>query len=195
MKRAPQRKLRTECRSFLPWAASDSSSSSTRDGDDSWADVSPDGKWIVFTRTEGNTDRIYVAELESAGAARPLADAPSTVAKWSPDGGLIAYAPDRTLEGAIRVMRPDGSGSRVVASPGGWPFWFADGKRLGYLAVGKDANAEIRVVRVDGGGPPERLDGIRFRGTNYPCSVSRDGRFLATANAVDTTSDIWLLEP
>jgi Tol biopolymer transport system component len=166
-----------------------------RDGDDSWADVSPDGRRIVFTRTEGNTDRIYLAELENAGAARPLADAPSTVAKWSPDGTLIAYAPDRGLEGALCVVRPDGSGARVVASPGGWPFWLADGKRLGYLAVGKDANAEIRVVRIDRGGPPERIEGVRFRGTNYPCSVSRDGRFLATANTVDTTSDIWLLEP
>jgi Tol biopolymer transport system component len=166
-----------------------------RDGDDSWADVSPDGRRIVFTRTEGNTDRLYVADLENARAARPLVEAPSTVAKWSPDGSLIAYAPDRTLEGTIRVARSDGTGARVVASPGGWPFWFADGKRLGYLALGKDANAEIRVVRIDGSGPPERLEGIRFRGTNYPCSVSRDGRFLVTANSVDVTSEIWLLEP
>jgi hypothetical protein len=36
---------------------------------------------------------------------------------------------------------------------------------------------------------------IRFGGTNEPFDVSRDGRLLATTNAVHVSSEIWVLEP
>jgi hypothetical protein len=35
---------------------------------------------------------------------------------------------------------------------------------------------------------------IRFGATNEPFDVSRDGRLLATTNAVHVSSEIWVLE-
>jgi hypothetical protein len=36
---------------------------------------------------------------------------------------------------------------------------------------------------------------VSFGGTNEPFDVSRDGRLLATTNAVHVSSEIWVLEP
>jgi Tol biopolymer transport system component len=136
---------------------------------------------------------VYVADL-AGGDAQPVADAPSAIPRWSPDGRHIAYALDRGIDSTVRVVEADGSGARTIASPGGWPFWFPDGNRIGYLAIGTDGNEEVRIVRLDAPGPPEPLAGLRLSGRNQPCDVSRDGRFLATTDSVDVTSEIWILE-
>jgi hypothetical protein len=45
------------------------------------------------------------------------------------------------------------------------------------------------------GGSSRPLASVRFRGTNNPFDISRDGKLLATSNEVELSSDIWLLAP
>ena len=94
------------------------------DGYDSEPQVSPDGRWIAFTRytacgEEGCTTQIFRVRTTGEGLqalTRPELNA--SAPDWHPSGRWIAIdthdnfpAPDL---GHIVVMRPDGSGKRVI---------------------------------------------------------------------------------
>jgi Tol biopolymer transport system component len=164
-----------------------------RQQSDQYADVSPDGRWLAFARTEKETTRIYVAP-QNGGDARRLTDSASTLPRWSPDGRWIAFSPRRDYSAGIFVIGADGTGLRQLSATGGWPVWWPDGKRIGYQNTGPDGSEEIFTVAFEGG-PSRPLASVPFRGTNYPFDISRDGKLLATSNAADISSDIWLLSP
>jgi Tol biopolymer transport system component len=113
---------------------------------------SPDGQRIAMaigTRGRGvptvpNTD-IYVVNVAGEMAKR-LTETPSVLESapaWSPDGSRIAFARWRYKtaydgRGAIFVMKPDGSGQRLVLSPrhfASGPYslsWSPDGRSLAF---------------------------------------------------------------
>ena len=160
---------------------------------DSYGDISPDGKWVAFARTENRVAHVYVRAADGTGEARKVVAAPGTVPKWSPDGKWIAFSPDRGFGGGVFVVHPDGSGLRRVAERGGWPVWWPDGQKIGMQTVGPEGNVEIAVVTV-ATGETRILPGLRFSGVNYPFDVSRDGKWLVTTNEVHESDEIWLLE-
>jgi TolB protein len=164
-----------------------------RDEDDAYADISPDGKWIAFARTEKETTRIYIAPFVG-GEARRLTDPASTLPRWSPDGRWIAFSADRGFAGGVFVIGSDGTGMRRLSETGGWPVWWPDGKRIAFQGLGPDGNEEIYEVPLTGGSP-KPLRAVRFRGINNPIDISSDGTLLATSNCVEVSSEIWLLEP
>ena len=82
---------------------------------------SPDGTRIVFASDRGGDQQIYLMGA-SGGAAKRISYGSGRYGTpvWSPRGDLIAftrYAGD-TSNFAIGVMRPDGSGERILAD--GW---------------------------------------------------------------------------
>jgi Tol biopolymer transport system component len=92
------------------------------------------------------------------------------------------------------VIRPDGTELRRLSETGSWPVWWSDGKRIAYLAVSSGGTQEIRTVDVVTG-VSELLRGLRFKSTNSPFDISRDGALIATSDVVQVSSEIWLLEP
>jgi len=163
-----------------------------RNEDDAYADVSPDGRWLAFARTEGDVTRVYVAPVDG-GPARRLTDGPSTTPRWSPDGRWIAYSPERSAGAGIFVVATDGTEERRLTRTGGWPVWWPDGTRIGYWTVGPDGGQEIYEVPFDGG-PPVRLSAATFTGTNQPFDVTASGQLLRT-DAVHLNTEVWLMEP
>ena len=163
------------------------------DASDAFPDISPDGRWVAFTRTEHDAERIYVGPVEG-GKARLLTQSPGALPRWSPDGRSIAFAANRGYLGGVFVIDADGRRERRVTASGGWPVWWPDGKQLAYLVAGRKSDQEIQVVSLDGAAP-RSLTNIRFNGLNYPFDVSRDGTLIATSNAVHVSDEIWLLEP
>ncbi len=159
---------------------------------DSYADVSPDGKWVVFVRTENKVSQLFVRAADGPGEARRVGVA-GTVPRWSPDGKWIAFSPDRGFVGGTFVVHADGSGLKRVTERGGWPVWWPNGDQMGMQTVGPDGNIEITVVNL-ARGDRRVLPGLRFSGTNYPFDVSRDGKWLVTTNTADESDEIWLLE-
>jgi eukaryotic-like serine/threonine-protein kinase len=99
--------------------------------DDTYGDISPDGQWLAFARTEGESTRIYVAPV-IGGVPRRLIDSASTLPRWSPDGRWIAFSPNRGYNSGVFVIGVDGAGVRRLSETGGWPVWWPDGKRLGF---------------------------------------------------------------
>jgi dipeptidyl aminopeptidase/acylaminoacyl peptidase len=82
-----------------------------------WAPAwSPDGKWLAFTRS---TDRwrsfhVFVMRADGTGVRQLTHGRYDESPAWSPDGRWIAY---QTM-GGIRIMHPDGRGSRLVRGTG-----------------------------------------------------------------------------
>jgi Tol biopolymer transport system component len=80
---------------------------------------------------------IYVVNADGTGLRR-LAD--GWAPEWSPDGSTIVYATDASpdcspysvhaCDAAIRVIRPDGTGSRGLPVTGDEPHWSPDGTRI-----------------------------------------------------------------
>ncbi len=163
-------------------------------GDDTqYADISPDGKWLAFTRTKNGISYISIAAIDS-GEERQLTEFPSTLPRWSPDGQWIAFSLSQGYIDGISVIRVDGTGMRQLSETGGWPVWWPDGKQLGYLNYGKDGSLEIRTVPF-AGGPSKVLNFVRYNSTNNPFDISPDGTRLATTDHKVVSSDIWLLKP
>jgi serine/threonine protein kinase/Tol biopolymer transport system component len=164
-----------------------------RDNDDSYADISPDGRWLAFARTETDDTRIYISPIDG-GDARRLTGSSSTLPRWSPDGRWIAFSANRGFTAGIFIIGVDGTGVRRLSTTGSWPTWFPDGKRLGYLNLGPDGTQQILTVPFEGG-PSRPLPVVRFGGANNPFDISRDGKLLTTSNGTNISSQIWLMSP
>lgn len=164
-----------------------------RDDDDQYGDISPDGRWLAFARTENKITRIYIAPA-SGGEARRLTDSVSTLPHWSPDGQWIAFSRSRGDIDGISVIRADGTGMRQLSETGGWPVWWPGGKQIACLSPGRDGFDDLKIVSFDGV-PSGKRQPARLSGLTYPFDISPDGSLLATSAGSVISSDIWLLEP
>jgi Tol biopolymer transport system component len=65
---------------------------------ENWASFSPDGKWVVFSSTEGGQSEVYVSSFPPNGRHWRISADGGSQARWRRDGTEIFYlAPDRTL--------------------------------------------------------------------------------------------------
>ena len=161
--------------------------------DASYGDLSPDGQQLAFARTEDGVTRIYIAPIagNTNGGTRRLTNSPSTLPRWSPDGKWIAFTADRGYDSGIWVIRPDGTGGRRLTSEGGWPTWWPDGSRIGYITFGGGRQQSHAVTFPGGRSLP--LD-LPFAAHNSPFDVSPDGGTIATTNATHLADEIWMRE-
>jgi WD40 repeat protein len=120
---------------------------------------SPDGEWLAFARsTDGrHTFHVYVMRADGSGVRQITHGRFDESPAWSPDGRWIAYAGT----GGIRIVHPDGRGSRAIRGTGitrphysdPWgtmPSWTPQG-RLSYsfhAEVSSDRPPSCRAARV-----------------------------------------------
>ncbi len=115
---------------------------------------SPDGTRVVYTQANGEEEDIYVADLH--GNVRAIAASPGRrewTPSWSPDGQWLAYtAPGRYYGTNVHLVRPDGTGDRVLLDTGErydmYPVWAPDGSRIAFACW--DGGSRICFVRPDG---------------------------------------------
>ncbi len=114
--------------------------------------------------------------------------------KWSPDGGRIAWASNRTGNLQIWVMNSDGSNPRQISQEpyvNGWPEWSPDGSKLTYWRYDQATGmSSIVVDRLNGAAPTvlvssnEALDRPAWR---------PDGAYIAYGAVTDGNWDIWVI--
>ncbi len=115
---------------------------------------SPDGKRLVFTSTRQRAaepgqgwNALYVMNADGSGVKRLSPPASTDYSPvWSPVKDLIAFV---ARGQGVCVMKPDGSGRRVVVKDGGWPSFTGDGDWL-YIHKQHDGRWGIWQVRLDG---------------------------------------------
>ena len=91
---------------------------------------SPDGQQITFESNRGGSQQIYVMNADGTGVRRiSFGQGRSGTPVWSPRGDLIAFTRIASTF-HVGVMRPDGSGERLLTS--GWqdegPTWAPNGR-------------------------------------------------------------------
>jgi TolB protein len=125
---------------------------------------SPDGRTIVFSsaaRTPENPElysirpdgRGLVRLTRTSGDAHRLGD--DGFPSWSPEGRTIVFASNRTGDGELWTMRPDGGGQRRLAGLPGrddWaPRYSPDGRLIAFESRPAQGS-DVYVVREDGRG-------------------------------------------
>jgi Tol biopolymer transport system component len=157
-----------------------------------FADLSPDGRRVAFSRAEGPAEHIYVADLRGGRSTR-LTPSPGAVPKWAPDGTGIAFSGSRHILDGIFTIGSNGTGQRRLTQTGRFPDWWPDGKSIGYVALDEKGNEQVRVVSSEGGAP-RPLVAIRLVGANHTFCVSPNGRTLVVDNSEHVSEEIWLLK-
>jgi Tol biopolymer transport system component len=149
-----------------------------------WA---PDGKRIAFCSTRqpattpGKTwNAIYVMNADGSDVRRVSPpDAGDYSPAWSPRGDWIACASGSGEYGGtdLYVMKPDGSGRKLVVKNGGWPAFAADGGSLYFHSKRQDQWGIWR-VKLDG----SSLERITPAGVEaFTPRASADGKWLVAA--------------
>lgn len=114
--------------------------------EDAYASPSPDDTRLIFARHYDHQWWMYGIDLQT-GAIEEL-KLRGEFPRWSPGGEWIAYL----AESSIRLMRPDGSGQRVIsraltAYERGFD-WSPDGK---WLIVRSESAGRLELVQVETG--------------------------------------------
>lgn len=103
-------------------------------------DVSPDGKWLLFTEYLSTGSDLYILPLQPPGPAQPFVATPfhEQSPRFSPDGRWVAYQSDVSGRPEVYVRPFQGSAltSRLSKGGGTLPRWRRDGKELYFLAPG-----------------------------------------------------------
>jgi WD40 repeat protein len=160
-------------------------------------DISWDGRYLAYQRTERGRRGIWILPLFGDRKPFPLVqnDFDVVVPKFSPDGKFVAYLGNETGSYELYITPfPSGGAKWQVSERGGnVPIWRGDGREL-YYQSGNDLVA-VQVREAGSGielGNPQRLFGISpVSGPMGPYElVARDGsKFLINNSPELSTPD------
>ncbi|MGY1600916.1 prolyl oligopeptidase family serine peptidase [Geodermatophilus sp. SYSU D00815] len=145
--------------------------------------LSPDGTRVAYVSDRSGLPRLEVASLaqETAPAVVSGPDEEVVSVAWSPDGAWLAYlvSPGGSICAELHVVRPDGTGHRVVA--GADPFatvfaggWTRPGHYVCSIAPGDGPDADVVLVDAESGAQRTLARG----GFLAVTSVSADERWV-----------------
>ena len=125
-------------------------------GIDTAPSYSPDARQIVFESDRGGTQQLYTMDSNGGNVQRiTFGQGRYANPVWSPRGDLIAFT--RMYQGKfyIGVIRPDGSGERLITNA--WhvegPSWSPNGRVLTYfkeLGGGNGKRAQVYTIDITG---------------------------------------------
>ena len=126
-------------------------------GIDTSPSYSPDGAQIVFESDRGGTQQLYVMGA-GGGAARRVSfgeAARYSTPVWSPKGDYIAFTRQKNGAFAIGVMKPDGSGERILTEGfhNEGPTWAPNGLYLMFFRdPGGQGGSKVYMIDIFGRG-------------------------------------------
>ena len=113
---------------------------------------SPDGSKIVFESDRGGAQQLYVMDSNGGNAKRiSFGNGRYATPVWSPRGDLIAFTKIAKGKFGIGVMRPDGSGERVLTQSflDESPTWAPNGRRLMFFREEAGARGAPSLYTID----------------------------------------------
>jgi serine/threonine-protein kinase len=116
----------------------------TREGDQSQAQLSPDGRWVAYVSNETGRHEVFVASFRfdestgdaSVGDSVPVSDGGGFAPRWRGDGEELLYL---KIDGSVMAIEADAARTfssrparRLFTAPGVLPEWGVthDGSRL-----------------------------------------------------------------
>lgn len=121
----------------------------TTPGIDTAPSYSPDGSRIAFESDRSGTQQLYVMDASGANAQRiTFGEGRYGNPVWSPRGDLIAFTKMQGGKFYIGVIRPDGSGERLITTAYHveGPSWSPNGRVLTYF---KESGGTAKVYTID----------------------------------------------
>jgi TolB protein len=112
---------------------------------------SPDGGRIVFTSDRGGSQQIYVMSAGGGEGQRiSFGQGRYSTPVWSPRDDYIAFTKQEGGSFSIGIMRPDGSGERILASSylDEGPTWAPNGRYLMFFRQAPNAGGRVGAVRL-----------------------------------------------
>lgn len=120
---------------------------------------SPDGKRIVFNSDRSGKQQLYVMDANGENVHRiSFGEGTYATPVWSPRGDYIAFTKIKGGTFYIGLMKPDGSGERLIAD--GWlvegPTWAPNGRVLSFWRQtpmdkrGKGQTAKLYMIDITG---------------------------------------------
>jgi Tol biopolymer transport system component len=163
----------------------------TSSGDVIDSTVSPDGKYVVYARSDRSTQSLYIRQVSTANEVQILAPAPIGVfgMTFSPDGSELYYAIKSSLDTGTLYRIPVLGGTPIKILQGiDGPISFApDGKHFVLVRANHSEPGESALVisNLDGSEQrdlvvkklPERFFPIFFAGPSW----SSDGKLITAA--------------
>ena len=116
---------------------------------DTGASFAPDGQRIVFESDRGGGQQLYVMPAGGGAANRiSFGDGRYSTPVWSPRGDLVAFTKQTRGQFSIGVMRPDGSGERLLTSGfhNEGPSWSPNGRVITFF---KEQGPGPRLFTID----------------------------------------------
>jgi Tol biopolymer transport system component len=154
-------------------------------GDDGNREWSPDGRRIVFLSSrQDNVSKLFVANADGGGGARLLVDQPinlgrggasvfDPVARWSPDGTLIAYRTGGEAGPELWTVASDGLDTRKRLDGVTGFDWYRDNRR-GLVTRRRGSETELLAVALESG-----REETLFTGALQEIDVAPDGSAVA----------------
>jgi len=120
---------------------------------------SPDGRQIAFNSNRGRNSQIYVIDANGQNMKRiSYGEGIYRTPVWSPRGDLIAFIKMWNGSFYLGVMRPDGSGERLITQ--GYilddPIWSVNGRMIMYsrqersVVKGKSGKFHLNIIDLTG---------------------------------------------
>ncbi len=158
---------------------------SYRQGINSGAAFSPDGKYIYLTVSQGTSPDIYKMALDG-NLSNKITNGPAGALNVEPaasNDGKLAFSSDRAGRPMIYTANSDGSGIKRITFAGVFnssPSWSPDGKKIAFSGQSED-HFDIFVMNADGTGMIRLTSAKKPNGgwaSNEDPSFSPDGRFV-----------------
>jgi Tol biopolymer transport system component/tRNA A-37 threonylcarbamoyl transferase component Bud32 len=150
-------------------------------------DVSPDGKWLLYTqRTAVGGNDIWLVALDASRPPSVVFETPfdENEPRFSPDGHLFSFSSNASGRQEIYVTPFPVAGERVRVSTGGGfgARWSRNGRELFYRSGNQVMSAPIQTapaLRVD---QPVALFNVAKERAWFGFDVAPDGRFIAVVS-------------
>ena len=127
---------------------------------DTGPSYAPDGRQVVFESDRQRTQQLYVMNSDGSGVRRiSNGSGRYSTPVWSPRGDYIAFTKQLLGRFLIGVMRPDGTGERILSEGfhNEGPTWAPNGRVLMFFREERGRNPGPRIYSVDITGYNERV--------------------------------------